>query len=127
MKKSNNILEYKGYHTKVEYDANANILTGVILGINDFVNFEADNLQDVEKEFHSAVDDYVFYCKQMGKEPEKEYKGTFNIRIDPELHKWLSETSEKTGKSLNNLVEIAIKQFANNSSNTAENVAVKKL
>ena len=47
-----NVLEYKGYHTKVQYDADSNSLHGKIEGIKDFVNFETENIADVENEFH---------------------------------------------------------------------------
>ena len=70
-----NVLEYKGYHTKVEYIAENNILYGKIEGINDLVTFEASDLSSVEKEFHEAVDDYLAFCEAIGQPPEKEYKG----------------------------------------------------
>ena len=63
------------------------MLRGEIEGINDFVNFECADIQNVEKEFHEAVDDYLEFCKEVGKEPDKEYKGSFNVRISLELHK----------------------------------------
>ena len=34
----NNILEYKGYYTRLEIDTDTNILRGKIEGITDFVN-----------------------------------------------------------------------------------------
>ena len=92
----NNILEYKGYHTKVEFDSENFILTGKIEGINDLVNFECEDINEVEHEFHAAVDDYLEFCKEVGKEPDKEYKGTFNVRIDPALHKQLSNMAMKS-------------------------------
>ena len=107
----NNILEYKGYHTKVEFDSEALILRGKIEGINDLVNFECDNLKDIEKEFHEAVDDYLEFCKEVGKTPDKEYKGTFNVRISPELHKKLATVAMKNGDTLNASVEKAIQQY----------------
>lgn len=36
----NNVLEYKGYHTKVEFDSEELVLRGKIEGINDLVDFE---------------------------------------------------------------------------------------
>ena len=54
------------------------------------MDFQTSNIADVEKEFHCAVDDYLIFCSEVGKEPEKEYKGTFNVRIKPELHKKLA-------------------------------------
>lgn len=107
----NNVLEYKGYHTKVEFDSEALVLRGKIEGIHDLVNFECENMKDVVKEFHEAVDDYLEFCKEVGKEPDKEYKGTFNVRINPELHKKLAMVSIKNGDSLNSSVEKAIQEY----------------
>ena len=106
----NNVLEYKGYHTKVEYIAENNILYGKIEGISDLVTFEASNLKSVVKEFHEAVDDYLAFCEEIGQMPEKEYKGSFNIRIQPDLHRRLSLEADKNGISLNALVEEILQQ-----------------
>lgn len=103
-----NMLEYKGYHTLVHYCAEDGVLRGVIEGINDYVDFQTSNIADVEKEFHCAVDDYLIFCSEVGKEPEKEYKGTFNVRIKPELHKKLAFKALEDGDSLNKAVEKAI-------------------
>lgn len=107
----NNILEYKGYHTKVQFDSDGMVLRGKIEGINDLVNFECEDIKDIEKEFHEAVDDYLEFCKEVGKEPDKEYKGTFNIRISPQLHKKLATVAMKNGDTLNASVEKAIKEY----------------
>lgn len=107
----NNILEYKGYHTKVEFNSEEFVLRGKIEGINDLVTFECDDIRNLEKEFHEAVDDYLEFCKEVGKEPDKEYKGTFNIRISPELHKKLAIVSFKNGDTLNASVEKAIQEY----------------
>lgn len=106
-----NLLEYKGYHTRVEFDAESMCLRGKIEGINDYVDFEADQISDVEAEFHAAVDDYLEFCAKVGKNPEKEYKGSFNVRISPELHKALAICAFKDGCSLNAEVEKAIGAF----------------
>lgn len=107
----NNILEYKGYHTKVEFDSEELVLRGKIEGIGDFVDFECENIRDVEEEFHKAVDDYLEFCKEVGKEPDKEYKGMFNVRISPELHKKLVFVAMRHGETLNASVEKAISQY----------------
>ena len=53
------ILEYKGYHTKIEFDAESLVLRGKIEGIKDLVDFESVDIMGIEKEFHTAVDDYL--------------------------------------------------------------------
>lgn len=73
--------------------------------------FECENIKDIEKEFHEAVDDYLEFCKEVGKEPDKEYKGTFNVRINPELHKKLVNVAMKNEDSLNASVEKAIQGY----------------
>ena len=60
------------------------------------------------------MDDYLEFCKEVGKDPEREYKGTFNVRISPELHKKLALRAFKDGCSLNAEVESAIKAFVDN-------------
>ena len=52
------MLEYKGYHTVVRYNATDGTLRGIIEGINDYVDFQTTCIADVENEFHCAVDDY---------------------------------------------------------------------
>jgi len=47
-------------------------------------------------------------CKEAGKEPQKSYKGSFNIRISPELHRTAAVIASKEGISLNAFVERAI-------------------
>ena len=107
----NNLLEYKGYHTKIEFDSEGLVLRGKIEGIGDLVDFECESSKDAEKEFHTAVDAYLEFCKEVGKEPDKEYKGTFNVRISPELHKKLVNVAMKNGDSLNASVEKAIQGY----------------
>lgn len=106
-----NVLSYKGYHTRVEYDAKDHLLYGKIEGIRDLVNFQSENAKDVEKEFHSAVDDYLAFCKEVGKEPDREYSGTFNVRISKDLHRELAMYASRNGSTLNAVVEKAIDQY----------------
>lgn len=112
----NNVLEYKGYHTKIEYSAEEMLLRGKIDGIDDLVNFESDSAEKIVEEFHLAVDDYLEFCKDVGKEPDKEYSGTFNVRIKPELHRKLSLLASKNGDTLNATVEKVINYYFSDSS-----------
>ena len=106
-----NLLEYKGYHAKIEFDSEDLVLRGKIEGIKDLVNFESADISTVEEEFHAAVDDYLEFCKEVGKEPDKEYRGTFNIRISPDLHKKLAIVAMQNGDTLNATVEKAIVNY----------------
>ena len=65
----NNILEYKGYYTRINIDFESHLLHGRIDGIRDLVNFESETVTGIVKEFHSAVDDYLDFCQEVGKSP----------------------------------------------------------
>ena len=122
-----NILEYKGYYAKVNYSAEDGVLFGKLEGINDLVNFESESAIEIEAEFQAAVDDYLEFCECMGKEPDKVYKGTFNVRIDPELHRKLAIKANKNDESLNATVEKAIRVYlvGNSESNVSLQQTIK--
>ncbi len=105
-----NVLEYKGYYTKVEYSAEDKVLHGKIEGINDLVTFECKNAKDVEKEFHTAVDDYLIFCEENNTPPNKPYRGVFNVRINPELHKLAAMEAAMEGITLNQFVAQAVEE-----------------
>jgi predicted HicB family RNase H-like nuclease len=54
--------------------------------------------------FHQSIDNYLQMCVSTGKTPDKEFKGSFNIRISPELHRGISLQAAQEGVSLNQYV-----------------------
>lgn len=104
----NDILEYKDYYGEVHFSAEDEIFHGKIIGINDLVNFEGTSVRELKKEFHKAVDDYLAACAELGKLPEKSYKGSFNIRIPSELHRSAARYAILKNMSLNDFVRYAI-------------------
>jgi predicted HicB family RNase H-like nuclease len=54
-----NLLTYKGYTGKVEVDVRTGTLFGEVLNPRDVITFEADNVADIEREFHTSVDEYL--------------------------------------------------------------------
>ena len=106
-----NLLEYKGYYGTVEFSAVDKILFGKVIGINSLISYEGDSVQNLREDFEGAIDDYLEMCAENGMEPEKAYKGSFNVRVSPELHKTLAFYSASRGQSLNSAVEEAIKRY----------------
>ncbi|MCL2054568.1 MAG: type II toxin-antitoxin system HicB family antitoxin [Oscillospiraceae bacterium] len=108
-----NTLNYKGYYGSVEFSDEDSLFFGRIIGINDRIIYEGDSVQSLRQDFIDSVNDYLEVCAEIGKEPERAYKGTFNIRINPELHRQLAIYSSVCGKSLNSAVEEAIRNYVN--------------
>lgn len=102
---------YKGYVGLVEYSDKDKVFHGKIAMIDDLVTFEADNVNDLEKNFRESVRDYLETCKKLHKKPQKTFRGVFNIRIRPGLHKKAYLLALKQRISLNRWVENAIEKY----------------
>ena len=104
----NNTMEYKGYVGSVEFSEADALFFGKVMGIRALISYEGENARDLVEDFHGAVEDYLAMCDAEGIEPEKAYKGSFNIRISPELHKQAVITATARQMSLNSFVESSI-------------------
>jgi predicted HicB family RNase H-like nuclease len=102
------IITYKEFIGSVHFNAEDEVFFGKIEGIDDLVTFEGNTVIDLKKAFEDAVDDYLELCSRNEKEIEKSYRGNFNIRISPELHKKVKRTAIKMGISLNQFIQKAV-------------------
>lgn len=109
---SGNILTYKSYSARIEFDANDGIFVGRIAGIRDVVGFHADTVDDLVAAFHEAVEDYVATCAATGKSPERPYSGKLMLRVDPQVHAASVRAAELAGVSLNQWSEQALARAA---------------
>ena len=110
-------IKYENYLGTVQYSQEDNVFYGRVTGINDLVTFEGKSVNELNSAFKEAVEDYKELCKIAGKPTDKSYKGSFNVRITPELHRELSRKSVELGLSLNQLVELAIAEKLNQNQN----------
>lgn len=107
---TNSMLEYKGYHAAIEYDADDNIFVGEVFGIADSLSFHGTTVEELKRMFEQSIDNYLALCSEIGKNPEKEFRGTFNVRIPPELHKKAALAATKQKITLNQYVVRAIER-----------------
>jgi len=105
-----NILRYKDYMAVVRYSDEDNCFYGKLEGIRDLISFEGQSVEELRTSFREAVEDYLELCKKSGQRPEKSYKGSFNVRIDPKLHRQAALKSAALGISLNRFVQAAIEK-----------------
>ena len=114
-RKTDNLLKYKNYVGSVEYDLTDKFLYGKILFIDDLIMYEGNTLEELENSFRTMVDDYLETCKELGKEPQKAYSGSFNVRTGPVLHQALAEIATFEHTILNKLIVEIMKSFIENS------------
>lgn len=67
-----NILRYKDYSASITYDADTKTLEGKIDGIKDSVSFKSASIENLETEFHAAVDEYLRVLDEIKKITVKE-------------------------------------------------------
>ena len=88
-----NFLKYKGYLGTIEYSEEDKLLCGEIAGIKDLVLYHGNDINDLEKSFKEAIDDYLIMCEENNLEP--------NVTSIEELKKTINEEAQKT---INNLI-----------------------
>lgn len=106
----NNTMQYKGYVGSVEFSEEDGLFYGKVMGIRALISYEGSTAAELVNDFHGAVDEYLALCEEKHTEPERAYKGSFNVRISPELHKQAVIFAMAHNMSLNSLVENSIEQ-----------------
>lgn len=101
-------MTYKGYIGSASYSEEDEVFYGKIEAIKDLILFEGKSVKELKSAFHEAVDDYLEVCKEMGREPQKAFKGKFNVRVPFDLHRKAVEKATRLGISLNQLVQRAL-------------------
>lgn len=110
----NDTFKYKGYTGSIEISIEDKCLHGKILFVTDVISYEAKEVETLEPAFREAVDDYIETCKELGKEPNKPFSGSFNVRIGPELHRKAAIEAHIKGTTLNEIVKSSIEYFVPN-------------
>ena len=104
-----NTMDYKGYTGSVEFSEEDGVLFGKVLGVRSLISYEGATAAELVEDFHGAVDDYLALCQEQHREPERPYKGSFNVRISPELHRQAAIYAAGHNMSLNSVVEDALR------------------
>ncbi len=95
------MMTYKGYIARVDFDDEARIFHGEVIGIRDVVTFQGSTVEEIEKAFNESIDDYLDYCKTRNEEPDKPFSGKFVVRVSPEIHRKVYMAAKKSGQSIN--------------------------
>ena len=106
------MMKYKGYYGVVEYDDEAKTFHGEVVNTRTVITFQGTTVNEIEQAFRDSVDDYLDWCRERGKEPEKPFSGKFVLRIAPELHRQLNLKAKLNHTSLNSFIVKALENAA---------------
>lgn len=104
------MMKYKGYYGYVSFDDEAKIFHGEIVNTRSVITFQGKNVEELEKAFRDSIDDYLEWCEERKKKPEKPFSGKFMLRISPELHREISIKAREKNSSLNRFIESTLKK-----------------
>ncbi|MDI4232908.1 toxin-antitoxin system HicB family antitoxin [Bradyrhizobium sp. 31Argb] len=99
-------VRYRDYQGEVQFESGKLVLR--ILHINDLITTEVDSASEVEAAFAGLVEDYLASCAELGREPDRPFKGLFNVRIPPDLHKKAAFAAADEAVTLNAYVVAAL-------------------
>jgi predicted HicB family RNase H-like nuclease len=104
------ILTYKGYQGSFAYDPEADIFHGEVPHLTDVITFQGRSIDELKAALAESIEVYLEYCAKKGKEPQKPFSGTFNVRLNPEIHQRLALRAARDGVSLNKWVAKALEK-----------------
>ena len=107
-----NMMKYRGYVARIEYDNEDRIFVGHLAGIKDIVGFHGTTVDELEAAFHLAVDDYLAISEKTGRPAQKPYSGNLMLRIPPDVHAAVATAAEINGKSINQWAAEALNRAA---------------
>ena len=84
-----------------EFDPSIYAFHGRVVGLLDVVTFQGRSVDDLRDAMEESVEDYLELCEEVGKDPERPYRGEFLVRTSPELHRAVATAAEAEGMSLN--------------------------
>ena len=106
------IIKYKGYWAEVRYSDEDGCFWGKVEGLkNTSITFEGDTVKALKKDFKEAIDFYLDNCKACNEEPEKQVKGSLNVRLGTELHAKAKMKSMEEHISINELIKNAVAAY----------------
>ncbi|MGV1013488.1 MAG: type II toxin-antitoxin system HicB family antitoxin [Methyloceanibacter sp.] len=97
---------HKGYHGSAEYEDGYLVLK--VLHVDDSISTHVTDTSKAKEAFADLVDDYLETCRELGREPARPCKGSFNVRVGPDLHKAALHAAVRRNQSLNSWVCEAI-------------------
>ena len=105
------IIQYKDYFGSIHYSEEDKIFYGKVEYIRSLISFEGEDVPSLRASFEEAINDYLDFCQEKGIQPEKSFKGSFNVRVGSQLHRQAALFAQQRGVNLNKLVTDALECY----------------
>jgi predicted HicB family RNase H-like nuclease len=106
------MMTHDGYVATIDLDEEAGLFHGEVINTRDILTFQGRTIDELKAAFADTIADYIDWCRERGKEPERPYSGNFTVRISPELHRRVAAAAARSGKSVNTFVAETLERSA---------------
>ena len=59
-----NLIQYKNHMGTVEFSKSDGVFYGKVLGVRALISYEGATVEELGKDFHEAVDEYLILCER---------------------------------------------------------------
>jgi predicted HicB family RNase H-like nuclease len=106
------MMNHKGYWGSVHFNDGDDVFYGRVQYIRALVSYEGTDVGSLRQAFQEAVDEYLKTCAEQHRQPERSFKGSFNIRISPQLHQRIATHAVSKGMTINRYIAEILEKYA---------------
>ena len=104
------MIEYKGYVGVFEFDEELGQFHGFVVNTQDVISFYGSSVEELKAELKASVEEYLLFCAEKGRDPEKPFSGNLSIRTSPDIHRRIAMQAARRRISMNSFVESILEQ-----------------
>ena len=106
MPSTKNIMRYRGYVARIDFDERDGVLPGLVAGrggagLTEPISFDGASVDELRGDFTFAIDHYLSVCREAGITPQKQVAGKVLVRLPSETHALALIAAQSAGISLN--------------------------
>ena len=106
------MIEYKGYIGVIEFDSEIDSFHGTVINTNDVITFYGASVAELRQEMRKSVDEYLEFCRELGREPEPPFSGKLIIQTSPDLHRRVALNAARRHVNLNTYIQEVLEKVA---------------
>ena len=104
------MIEYKGYVGVFDFEPDSGSFHGTVVNTNDVISFYGSSVAELRREMRRSVEEYLAFCREQDRPPEKPFSGKVLLRTTPELHRKVALQAARRRLSMNAWLQEVLEQ-----------------
>lgn len=99
------MIEYKGYIGVFAFDPDIDSFHGTVINTNDVITFYGASVEKLREEMGKSIEEYLKFCREQKRKPEKPCSGKLVLQTSPELHRRIALEAARRQVSINTYIQ----------------------